>query len=239
MSFAAEREELILSFDYCIEIIQLRLEEIMKKLKCSKYEFYLTGDGNFRHDIAKQAPYKGNRKQPRPYHYKNVTEYLKFKYNATVVDGMEADDMLAIRQTELGDKSVIVSRDKDLRMVKGWHYGYAMSNQPEKDLEYIDEIGYLIKHKSKLIGGGLKWFYAQCIMGDKTDNILGIPKAGPIAAFKALNELTTEEEMKDATLQLYKNYFGEQAEEAFIENARLVWMVTSLDGEGKPVMWNL
>lgn len=141
----------------------------MKKLKCSKYEFYLTGDGNFRHDIAKQAPYKGNRKQPRPYHYKNVTEYLKFKYNATVVDGMEADDMLAIRQTELGDKSVIVSRDKDLRMVKGWHYGYAMSNQPEKDLEYIDEIGYLIKHKSKLIGGGLKWFYAQCIMGDKTD----------------------------------------------------------------------
>lgn len=211
----------------------------MKKLKCSKYEFYLTGDGNFRHDIAKQAPYKGNRKQPRPYHYKNVTEYLKFKYNATVVEGMEADDMLAIRQTELGDKSVIVSRDKDLRMVKGWHYGYAMSNQPEKDLEYIDEIGYLIKHKSKLIGGGLKWFYAQCIMGDKTDNILGIPKAGPIAAFKALNELTTEEEMKDATLQLYKNYFGEQAEEAFIENARLVWMVTSLDGEGKPVMWNL
>lgn len=239
--FAAQRKqeggkEVILSFDYCKEFVDLRYEEIMRKLKCTEAEFYLTGEGNFRHDVATTLPYKGNRSQPRPFHYNNVRNYIAFAFNTTVINGMEADDMLSIRQKELGDTSVIVSRDKDLRMVKGWHYSYAVGNQKEKDLEYIDRVGYLMMNGKNLIGGGLKWFYAQCIMGDRTDNIQGIPKAGPKAAFNALSELTTEEELYDVTFTLYENYFGEQATQAFKENAQLVWMLESEDRSCNPVL---
>lgn len=247
IAFAAQRKEedgttTVLSFDYCKDFVDIRFQEIMEKLKCSKYEAYLTGEGNFRHDLATILPYKGNRSQPRPWHYDNIRNYLQFAYGAVIVDGMEADDILAIQQTKYGDQSVIVSRDKDLKMVKGWHYGYPVGNQKEQDLHYVTKLGELFlieKGKKKVcIGNGLKWFYAQCIMGDKTDNIQGIPKGGDVLAFNTLNECNTEQEMKDATLELYERHFGESAREAFLENARLLWMVTETAEDGTSVMWS-
>lgn len=244
--FASERrdeegEKEILPFSYAKNIIDMRLEYIMDTLKCAEYEFYLTGKGNFRYDKATRLPYKGNRKDnTKPYHLENITNYLQFAYGATVIDGMEADDMLAIRQTQLGDSSVIVSRDKDLRMVKGWHYGYGVGNQKEQDLEYIDEVGYLILlegKRPKLKGGGMKWFYAQCMMGDKTDNIPGLPRTGDIAAFKTLNECESVEEMHKKVLALYKEKFEEDGEAFFNEAATLLWMCLEQKPDGTPVTW--
>lgn len=244
-AFAAQRKQEggdveVLPFTYCQNIIDDRVSLIMKQTGCTECEFYLTGKGNFRHDLATLAPYKGNRKQPRPHHYENLRNYLLFRYNAQVIDGMEADDMLAIRQTQLGDKSVIVTRDKDLRMVKGWHYGYAVGKQPEKPLQYIDKLGYLhLSEKDKLTGGGLRWFYAQCIMGDRTDNYFGIPRKGDVAAYQILEHCENEEQLYEATLEAYQSYYNdeEEAYDSFLENARLAWMVTHMK-DGKPVMWS-
>ena len=95
--------------------------------------------------------------------------------------------MLAIRQTEEGDNSCIVSRDKDLRMVKGWHYGYPVGNQLEQPLEHVDSLGYIrLNRKGKLKGAGMRWFFAQCLMGDRTDNIVGVPRLADIKAFNIL-----------------------------------------------------
>lgn len=244
-AFAAQRKQEdgtvdILPFTYAQNIIDDRIELIMKRTGCTDYEFYLTGKNNFRHDIATIAPYKGNRKQDKPYHLQNLRNYLEFAYDAKVVHGMEADDMLAVRQTELGEVSVIVSRDKDLRMVEGWHYGYAVGNQPEQPLEYIDRMGYLrLTKKGKLKGGGMRWFYAQCLMGDRTDNIKGIPKFGDIKAFRTLVECKDERQLYEATIEAYQAYYNdeEKAYDSFIENARLVWMVDRLDEDDNPVMW--
>jgi len=230
----------ILPFQYCLNLVDARLEYILKTTGCTDYEFYLTGKGNFRFDVATILPYKGNRKQPKPWHYENLRNYLMFRYKAEVIEGMEADDMLAIRQTEEGSNSVIVSRDKDLRMVEGWHYGYAVGNQPEQTLEYIDRLGYLkLNSKKKLKGGGLKWFFAQCLLGDKTDNIQGLPKWGDIKTAKLLMEVDNEAELYAKTVEAYQTYYddAEKGYAAFSENATLLWMCTELNEDGTPKMW--
>lgn len=234
-----EGELFVRPFTYCIDVAERRILEIYAKTGASSAVFYLTGDGNFRHDIATIAEYKGNRKQPKPYHYRNMFKWLQFRFDAIVVDGMEADDMLAIDQT---DNTVIVSRDKDLRMVEGWHYGYPLSNQAEKSLEHITNLGYLLlKSNNKLIGGGLRWFYAQCLMGDRVDNIKGIPRCGDAKAYKLLKDCTNERELYEATLEAYKAYYVDEkvAYDTMYETARLVWMVRELDDNGNPVMYRM
>ncbi|ASP46300.1 exonuclease [Marinomonas phage CB5A] len=60
-----------------------------------------------------------------------------------------------------------------------------------------------------LKGSGLKFFYAQIIMGDNADNYKGLAGYGQTAAFEALNHLSTERELYEATLSLYKEKYGE------------------------------
>lgn len=244
-AFAAQRkledgEIDILPFTYAQNIVDERLTSILNKTGCTEYEFYLTGRNNFRFDVATIAPYKGNRKQPRPYHYANLRSYLEFQYGAVVVDGIEADDILAIRQTEEGDNSCIVSRDKDLRMVKGWHYGYPVGNQLEQPLEHVDSLGYIrLNRKGKLKGAGMRWFFAQCLMGDRTDNIVGVPRLADIKAFNILKECTNETELYEKTIEAYTNYYDDEetAYDAFCENATLLWMITERNEDGSYKMW--
>ncbi|MEK9695779.1 MAG: hypothetical protein VW270_08435 [Candidatus Poseidoniales archaeon] len=92
------------------------------------WELFLTGKNNFRTEIAVTAPYKGNRKSEKPVHYHLLRDYLVLSWGAHMVEGMEADDMLAIRATELGEKSVIVTLDKDLDQVSGCHYNFVKKN---------------------------------------------------------------------------------------------------------------
>jgi len=227
-----------LPFTYAQNIIDDRLVQVLEKTGCKEYEFYLTGKNNFRNDVATLKPYKGNRKKPKPYHYNNLRNYLMFAYGAQVVDGMEADDMLAIRQTEEGDNSCIVSRDKDLRMVEGWHYGYPVGNQLEQPLEHVDKLGYLrLNKKGKLKGAGMRWFFAQCLMGDRTDNILGIPRLADIKAYNLLKACQNEDELYQVVVQAYKDFYEDDGYKNFCENAILLWMITDTNDDGSPKMW--
>ena len=71
--------------------------------------------------------------------------------------------------------SVIVSKDKDLRMVPGLHYDF----DTEQVISVGDPFGCLWIDSSKssktLKGWGTKFFWAQCLMGDTADNIQGAP----------------------------------------------------------------
>jgi hypothetical protein len=50
------------------------------------------------HDIAVTAPYKGNRKDvKKPKHLPLLREYLQTAWGASVSDGQEADDDIAIQ----------------------------------------------------------------------------------------------------------------------------------------------
>lgn len=227
----------LLPFSYCISLIDTRLKEISDKLGIKEFYGYLTGKGNFREELAVSDVYKGNRSQPKPEYYQYVRDYLINQYGAVVVNGMEADDAISIDMTK--DQGVVcVSRDKDLRQVQGWHYGYSVGKQPEYPLTYVDFIGELsISEKSsKLVGTGLKFFFSQVLTGDTTDNYKGAKGKGGKFAYNLLNELTDPDEMYSKVKEVYLDTYDEGGEEKFIEQCQMAWMVRHLNPDGTPVI---
>jgi hypothetical protein len=177
------------------------LEEIlMVDLGLSDWQIYLTGKNNFRYDVAVTAPYKGNRTQEKPAHLELMRNYLVTAWGAIISEGEEADDCIAIKATELQDDCIIISIDKDFNQVAGWHYNFV-----KKEKYYVTEQE------------GLRFFYKQILMGDKADNIIGIPKVGPVKAEKMLAKATTEAEMLAVCLEAL-------GKERTLENGKLLWL---------------
>ena len=169
-------------------------------LKCDDYKAYITGKGNFRYDIAVTEPYKGNRKDAkRPVHYEAIRNHLQ-RLGAELVEGQEADDAVAIEASTNG--GWIVSIDKDLDQVEGWHYNFV-----KKEEYYVTEFE------------GLKNFYSQILTGDRVDNIIGLKGIGPVKAAKILADCKTEREMYDACVKAYDGNI-----ERVTENGSLLWL---------------
>ena len=167
------------------------------------YEVYLTGKGNFRFDIAKTLEYKGNRKNAaKPIHLPHVREYMITKYKATVSEGEEADDLIAIEATKFGMTTVVASIDKDMLQIPCYHY-----NITRRELSAVGEFT------------GLKYFYSQILTGDKADNIKGLYRCGPVKANKILDECDTEIKLWNTCVEAY-----EGDADRVIENARLLWL---------------
>ncbi len=180
------------------------LEELVFiELSSNIHVGYLTGKDNYRHDIAKTKPYKGNRKDaPRPVHLHSLREYLITAWDFRVANGQEADDAIGIHATLTRDNSIIVSIDKDLDMIPGHHY-----NPVKKDHYYVnDKVA-------------LKNFYRQILTGDKVDNIEGLRGIGPKKADKILGDFDTDLAMYEAVL---KAYDGDA--ERVLENGQLLWI---------------
>lgn len=177
---------------------------------CTTWSLHLTGKRNFRDEIAVTRPYKANRKgTKKPTHYQALRDYLAWSWDATIWDGMEADDAVAIEATELGDKGVIVSLDKDLDQVVGHHYNFA------KGLHYfVDEETAKFN------------FYKQFLTGDAVDNIEGVRGIGDKRATKLL-EGKTEIEMWDIIVELL-------GEDRAIENGHLLYMLRSINDSFTP-----
>lgn len=207
-------------------------------------EIFITGKDNFREKLATIRPYKGTRSGRKPFHYTNIRAYLTGVMYATCVDGIEADDALALRQIELnkqGIESVICSRDKDLRQVPGWTYSWELGDNPSFGPEFVEGYGWIKISESgkKIIGVGDKFFFSQCLTGDVVDNIQGIPRYGPKKAFETLVNTNTYEEGLQAIVEAYRGFYGEEYEKYLLENGQLLWMTRSLNEDGSPVLWRI
>lgn len=231
-------------FDHAAESLDMRIANICAMVDATEEPIlYLTGKTNFRFDIAKRTPYK-DRASNKPYHYKNLKAYIKGKYNYVETVGMEADDALSIEQTKRPNETIICTRDKDLRSVPGWHYGWEMYLQPAFGPEKVERDGYLtlsppVKGKTRSLKGvGELFFYAQCLMGDPVDSIPGLIKGtGPVAAAIILDGCTTPREAFYAVLEAYRGIHGPNAEEYLLEQGRLLHMTRYLDEWGSPILW--
>lgn len=169
----------------------------------SDYKVYLTGKDNFRFDIAKSFPYKGNRKDnDKPIHFYHVREYLVDEWGAIVSKGEEADDLIAIEATRLGPDTVVASVDKDMLQIPCKHFNFTNGNWND-----VSEWE------------GLKFFYTQILTGDRADNIVGLYRVGPVKAKKMLEGCETEEDLWQQVLKAYDNDI-----DRVIENARLLWL---------------
>ena len=86
---------------------------------------YLTGKGNFRDEVAVTQPYKAGRsKKRKPVHKKLLRDFMISEWNAEVVNGMEADDAIAIKAAELDYNAIICSLDKDFKQIPCPMYDY-------------------------------------------------------------------------------------------------------------------
>lgn len=177
---------------------------------------------NFRYKVANTCGpcgmgYKAGR-GAKPHWLLYIRDRLIYEWGAGQAYGYEADDMLGIHQT---DDTIASHIDKDINMIPGLHYNHVT----KEVYEVSSGLGQLLLTKKKLRGNGLKFFYAQLIMGDRTDNIPGIQGYGDIKTCLILDVFHHEENVFRVVEDLYKQQYGEQYKEILAEVADLVWIV--------------
>jgi len=170
------------------------LDTCLSEALCDEFTFYLTGQTNFRYRVYPE--YKANRANtPKPKYLQECRDYLIKKYSAVVSDNCEADDLMAINQT---NDTIICSLDKDMLQVPGRHFAWAISGgtadkrwEKPATLQTVSEFD------------GLLSFYTQMVTGDPSDNIKGIAGIGKVGAKKLLATCTTEDDLFNAVLEAY------------------------------------
>lgn len=234
-----ETEKVPASSEIVLNALSSLIEEVFTDSNCSDYLFTFTGSDNFRFDIAKQEPYKGNRaSSEKPFHYGTVEDYIKGKYEYQTTVGNEADDLLGILQREDSENTIIASRDKDLWTVPGWHMRWSCGEyQPKVAPHWVSPY-----HANR-------FFFEQLLHGDNTDNILGcgIRKlvkwggemklrrkgVGEKAAIKLISSCDNVQQMYDLVKEEYHKVFKDNPDEVMLENARLLYI-----GQTKDNMFN-
>tara|TARA_R110000851_G_scaffold317339_1_gene480796 strand:+ start:24375 stop:25520 length:1146 start_codon:yes stop_codon:yes gene_type:complete len=232
---------------------------------------YITvGTGNFRYDIAFSREYKGTRKADKPPFFELLKWHLIVNHNAVQSLTEEADDLMAIEQysrnellvadgaqqgskeAKLFSNTIIVTKDKDLRMIAGWHSNPDI-NKGEPFwvdyLGYLEPVYYPDDHQNeklcgkmkKLGGGGMRFFYAQLLMGDSVDNYQGIPLMGQQKTYDALKDCTSVKQLHKRVVLLYRRKYREHKfmfeswtkkklkvgwKDMLVQQGRLAWMQT-------------
>ena len=101
------------------------VESILFLTRATSYELWLSGSNNFRYRVYPE--YKANRADSvRPIHEKACRQYLIEDWKANIAEGLEADDMLGIRQHELDGNSILCHLDKDLNQITGKHFNWEL-----------------------------------------------------------------------------------------------------------------
>lgn len=241
-------------FDFVRELLHQRIDTIAYNCRTTlPPKIYMTEGRTFRYDVAKKKPYKGTRSSKKPWHFDNLTTYLRDVLGAQIVTGIEADDQLAIDHVSSNGTTILCSRDKDLKQIPGWFYSWELGQQPsfgpllitkEGSLEFTPAIPEK-KRPAKLTGTGYKWFCAQCLIGDPTDNIPGLPGCGPVEAYKRLTEGIWEGDAFQASqltrvlVDSYTEHYGPTWEQELTEQGRLTWLVRRLNEDRTPVLWEI
>lgn len=221
-----ERKLVVQPVENCLQMVRTSLSAIQAVVGL-RNELYLTGGGNFRNDVGRIRKYKGNRSEfDKPTHYAAIREYAQRMWGARMVEGQEADDEIGIRVYELHEEGkevpVIVSIDKDLDMLEGFHYNF------------VTGAKYKVDGKE-----AIRNFYKQMLTGDNTDNIPGIHGVGPKTAETILGDWTKEKALyttvRDCWYSHYpEGYEGHNIEDVLKEIGQLLWIRRKRDELWEP-----
>jgi hypothetical protein len=213
IAFACENETIDVAKHrldhYITDILMCGVDNTFKDCFCDSWQLYLTGKNNFRYGVATTVPYKGNRVAPKPQHLQALRQHMIDEWGASVTDGDEADDAIAIDGTTLGLSCVMVSLDKDFDQIPGWHYNF------------VKKLGYFVDERQ-----GLYSFYKQILTGDTADNIQGLAGIGPVKAAKKLAVCEDVTDLSEYEMAMYDvcvdAYEGNV--DRVLENALLLWL---------------
>ncbi len=197
----------------------------MRQVGATAYVAHITPPGSNkggREDKAITKPYQANRTdRTKPADLDTIRAFIGEELPSIVHLNQEADDGMtqanyAACQAGTPELSVIVSKDKDLRMAPGllWDFDEEVLVDNSEDTFgsiWIDRS----KSSPKVLGWGTKFFWAQCLMGDPADNISGLPKytrkkdgksmlCGGVTAYNLLEDCTTDLECFSRVKELYE-----------------------------------
>jgi hypothetical protein len=219
--------------------------KITKAMELSRSEravVHLTDEASSKADrriIAETLPYQAHRSgSTKPINWAHMRTYLGGLTHGKVLmknwTQREADDGMAY-VAYLGDADlvVIMSKDKDMRMLPGWHMDW-----DDFSMTFVPRYAYdVVGANGKQYG--LKWFWLQVLQGDKADNIPGLPKyidesgkakaCGDKTAEKLLAHCKTSTEAGMCVAQHYELYYGEGWQRKLIEQMLLLWLRTDKD----------
>jgi len=192
--------------------VRNEIDKLLQKFDTEKFRVFLTGEGNFREKVAVTKPYKGTRQGIRPYYFKYIRDYLESEYDAWVTFGIEADDAVSIEQSRDDAPTIVVSNDKDLKNTPGYLYS-----------SMKDELYYITPKYAEY------HFWYQMVVGDRVDNIPGIPGRGQ-KWFDKLNPSNSLRIVQIIDEYLYK---GKSNTDLLYEQGNLLHMLRYGDVAGK------
>lgn len=214
--------------EYCLHLLKMKINSIFEHLEMPDNVGLgvLGGSGNFRLMLPAPEIYKGNREDTlRPLLLQETRDYVQRRYNARVIDNMEADDYLSILAFEGWEhyqktgkfNRIVVSFDKDQKGTPGLLFDSMRDNEERTWKHPIpmiidDSMGGIWMEGSKVKGWGKKFFGYQMLCGDSSDNIkpyqsFDVGRFGDTAAFNLIGHLTDEKEMWVVIVDQYKKWF--------------------------------
>ncbi len=218
-----------------IRHFQMAVLERMFLTGCGTAICHLTASDSLkagRGDIIAKKPYQGNRTgKAKPSLLEPIRQAVADESNwlpefrVEYHRDLEADDACMMDAYRLGEYGVMSSDDKDLRLTPYPYYekskGKVMPSAgfgsvwPERT-----DGGTL-----KLVGQGVMFFWAQMLMGDNADNVLGLRRykgglIGPAKTFEVLGKLNTETAVANFVIDAYK-----QIDQNPLPEGWLMWLL--------------
>lgn len=152
-----------------------------------------------REEIPLKAPLKAHL-IANPHEYAAQGIEIIFDYQA------EADDRIIEDSIAFGERGLVSSFDKDMNLCRGPKWNPELGTVDTID----DAYGWIEYDKSrgKIIGHGLAFMFAQCLMGDSADHVAGLTKykgknIGPAGAYEFLKDCSTEKEAANKVVAAY------------------------------------
>lgn len=229
--FTIEDKQVAEPVENCLHLLKIKINAIIEHMGGAKGIGILGGTGNFRLVLPTPEIYKGNREDTiRPLLLGECREYVKKKYGAIVIDGIEADDYLTMRQYEgwLHYKKtgkfnqIVASFDKDQVQCPGLIFN-TMRDSTERSWKHPlpwlidDSMGEIWMEKGKVKGWGKKFFGYQMLFGDQSDNVKPYQnfdkiRFGETSAFQIISPCQDENSMWTAIVNQYKGWFPDGVE---------------------------
>ena len=200
--------------------IERALRSASEYIKFDSYSvnFAFTGKNNFRKLL--NPSYKANRIGKRkPVAYDALVSWIKGLAYCVEIDSLEADDLIGITATNpvFVDNCIIISGDKDMNCIYGYHYDYIR-----------DTFTHVTPEEA------YRNFLTQTLVGDTTDGYSGCPKVGKVTAERLLDK-----DCSWATVVTAYEKAG-LSEDVAIEQARMARILLFDDWDakhGEVILW--
>jgi hypothetical protein len=213
----------------------------------------VTGAGSHkghRYAIARVKPYQGQRAgSRRPKNWQGLRDLLDTGFPGVEIETTytaEADDLFGFYAYNDPDNTVILTQDKDMRMLPGTHLDWVtnrvhvvehgLATVRQEHIMYNRTVVDSVFNDKQY---GHKWFWLQMLHGDTADNIPGLPKYSPVfdGKLKPVGEVTAGKLLNDPAHMpdpdippgdlvsyWYASYYDKRWLVEMLEQACLLWM---------------